>query len=245
MVFDLGETLLDFNLADRWHEHLKNEVIPDMIAVLGSHISSGAHRGAHPSLEPDSLHSLFYQKIARPPDKLQSMKSRIDEILRALSLTFTDSLKKELIAVFRNSLENYVSIYPDVVDTLQILREESHILGLWSNTPWQSPGEISLYFMQKFHIAHYFAYMFFSGDFEVRKPDPRTMEIVLENSGQNKEDMVYIGNSEVDIITGVNFNIPMVWINRENTPLPSSCPSPTFEIKSLTELPEMLRKLEK
>ncbi|MHA1777771.1 MAG: HAD family hydrolase [Promethearchaeota archaeon] len=239
LVFDLGETLLDFNLEGRWHDHLQWEVIPEMIMLVKSDTSSKHLK----NISEEELRLLFYQKIAQPPNKLLSMVTRIEDILTYLSIKPISSLINRIISVFERSLQPYVKIYPDVVDSLKFLRKNSNILGLWSNTPWQSPGFVSRSLMEKFQIAKYFDYMYFSGDFEVRKPNPKTMEIVLEQSGQKKEEMAYIGNSELDIITGVNFNIPTVWINRNSEQLSPSCPTPTIEINSLTELPKVISLL--
>ncbi|WP_457558479.1 HAD family hydrolase [Candidatus Harpocratesius sp.] len=253
LVFDLGETLLNFNQTGKWHERLKEEVVPEMISLLKQEIKRIERNPTFASqnkinseilkFESQNVHSIIYDSIALKEEKHRSMISRIKNYLLKLSLSSEQRIINSQLDVFQRNLEKYVSIYPDVHKTLKQLQKQKYILGLWSNTPWQSPGKITLSLMQKYHLTQYFDYIFFSGDYEVQKPDPKSLEIVLHESKQSKDEMVYIGNSVIDIITGVNFGIPTVWINRDGGVLTPQCPRPTLEISSLNELPEMIKNI--
>ena len=123
---------------------------------------------------------------------------------------------------------------------LKKLIETGYTLGLWSNTPWQSPGYMSEDLMNKMQIRHYFSTVQFSGDHENRKPNPETMEIIRNILACKKEQMIYIGNAEVDIQTGINYGIPTIWINRNDEKITKNGPIPNLSIKNLTSILDFL-----
>lgn len=89
------------------------------------------------------------------------MISRIKNYLLKLSLSPEPRIINSQLDVFQRNLDKYISIYRDVHKTLNLLQKQKYILGLWSNTPWQSPGRITLSLMQKYHLTQYFDYIFF------------------------------------------------------------------------------------
>lgn len=52
--------------------------------------------------------------------------------------------------------------------------------------------------------------------------------------------MVYIGDRDVDIKVSHNFGIPSIYLNRTAKELDNNCPKPTFTIKRLNELYDIL-----
>ncbi|MHA1521378.1 MAG: HAD family hydrolase [Promethearchaeota archaeon] len=237
LVFDLGETLINFNQQGVWHQNLQEKVIPQMYSALQ----------AFSSIESQVLNLNFehfcevvYSKIALKTQKHISMVTRVENFLKIFNLPLKNSIIRSQLEVFLKNLKQNATLYPDVHQFLENLKDLGYTLAIWSNTPWQSPGWIFHDILRSFDLHHYFTDLYFSGDYEIQKPDPRTLQIVAQNSGQKKENMVYIGNAEVDIITGSHFGISTVWINREERTLDPDCPQPSHEITHLDELMEIL-----
>ncbi|MHA1675397.1 MAG: HAD family hydrolase [Promethearchaeota archaeon] len=236
-VFDLGETLIDFNQQGIWHQNLQNEVIPRMYATLQAIPSLNSQLK---NLNFDHFSQVVYSKIALKEEKHRSMVSRVEKYLQIFDIPLETSTIRSQLEVFHQNLAENATIYPDVPQSLEKLKRNGYTIAMWSNTPWQSPGWIFHDILRSFHMYHYFTDLYFSGDYEIQKPDPRTLQIVARNSGQKKENMVYIGNAEVDIITGTDFGISTVWINREGRALAPDCPQPSLEITRLDELIDFL-----
>lgn len=239
LVFDLGETLIDFNQQGKWHENLLKEVIPDMFSNL-QNFSDNYIQNVVQNLQLESFSRLVYENIALKAQKHIAMTTRIKKYLQFFGFPITPAITACQISAFHTNLMKYAYLYEDVLPTLEYLKRQGYYLGLWSNTPWQSPGTIFHQIMKDFNIHHYFDYLFFSGDYEIQKPDPQTLQIVSTTSKIPKEQMVYIGNSEVDILTGERYGIPTVWINREGRKLNSDSPLPTLEIAKMGDLPSYL-----
>ncbi len=237
LVFDLGETLINFNQQGNWHQNLQKKVIPQMYATLQTIPSLNSQLK---NLNFDHFSQVVYSNIALKEEKHRSMVSRVEKYLQIFDIPPEHSTIRSQLEVFHQNLNQSATIYPDVHQSLEKLRKVGYTLAIWSNTPWQSPGWIFHDILRSYDLHHYFTDLYFSGDFEIQKPDSRTLQIVAENSGQKKENLVYIGNAEVDIITGTDFGIPTVWINREGRSLALDCPRPSLEITQLDELMKFL-----
>lgn len=234
LVFDLGETLIDFNMTGLWRDQMRLEVIPKMYSNLEAFQSEI-------SVFPD--YSTFldtaYGSIVKSGHPM-SMIRRVKNYLSTFQIPLSDEIIESQLTPFDQVFSTKAKIYPHVKSLLKTLKNLGYILGLWSNTPWQSPGYMSERVMNKFNIRDFFSVVHFSGDYEVRKPEARALEIVQESSKFKKEDMIYIGNAEVDIQTGTNYGIPTVWIKKNGDVLSEKCPAPTYELNSISELLSIL-----
>ena len=169
-----------------------------------------------------------------------SMIERLSLILKYYKIPTQDDLINLLLNDFYHNLISDAFLYPETIKVLKQLQEKGFVLGLWSNTPWQSPGFLMERIMEHFNIRKYFSFVLFSGDHGIRKPDPLTFDIVLKEVQLDKSQMIYIGNAEVDIKTGSNFGIPTIWVNREQNKLSEDCPTPEFIIEDLEGLFDLI-----
>ena len=72
-----------------------------------------------------------------------------------------------------------------------------------------------------------------------RKPEPDSCYKALELLGSSKEDTVYVGDSDVDILTAQNAGLDCIWLNMDGKKAPDNL-TITFEAKSLPEIGEFL-----
>lgn len=90
-------------------------------------------------------------------------------------------------------------------------------------------------------IDRFFDFFFLSEDLGVMKPDRRFFEAALSKMGVGPEDCLVIGDDyKVDIEGAMKVGIPQVWYNPKSSPLPEGATSPTFEIRHLAEMIELL-----
>ncbi len=79
-----------------------------------------------------------------------------------------------------------------------------------------------------------------SGRVGVSKPDPAVFEVLLERTGIDAADAVYVGDSLVDDVAGARAaGMRAVWVNRSGAANPTAI-VPDAEVRSLLELAEVL-----
>jgi FMN phosphatase YigB (HAD superfamily) len=234
LVFDLGETLLNFRKQHRWYDSLKNDAIPLMYNALSAKSSPNTFLlPAYTDFE-----QVVYAVIAKqnPQEKSMSMMRRIQEYFKVLKLPMQSHLLQAQMDAFFATFIPDAQLYEDTLDVLTDLQHQQYQLGLLSNTPWQCPGSLMDRLLQHFQILRYFSTRIYSGDWEISKPDPRTLQIVMEKANEKRENMIYIGNNSQDVEVAHRFGIPSVWINRLKENPTDFLFSPSFEIHSLKEL---------
>ncbi len=232
--FDLGETLINFNIPNKkWHSSLIGEVLLDMHATLTKN-----HHDFKGICTVKEFSKVGYKIISG--NRKPSMIKRLLLILEYYKIPVEEDLINLLLNDFYHNLISDAFLYPETIRVLEKLQGKELVLGLWSNTSWESPGFLMEKIMKHFKIRKYFSFVLFSGDHGVRKPDPLTFDIVLKMAQLDKSQMIYIGNAEVDIKTGSNFGIPVIWVNREQKELSKNCPTPKFIIKDLEGLFDLI-----
>lgn len=239
-MFDLGETLLNFNLEGKWRETLKNEVIPRMFTALLSQSKEFNQKRVDPNLFSETVYK--YIAVDGKEKKKVSMISRIKKYFEFFGIPQYATYIQSQIAAFASTMQERVKIYPEVRETLEWLSEQEYTLGMWSDTPWQCPGSLIEQYMRKYNIRKYFDVALFSGDREDKKPNPEVFQMVLDVAGKKKDQMVYIGNSKKDILTSKRFGIPIIWIDRIEAVhnLSEDTPQPDYIINSLIDLKDLL-----
>ena len=89
-------------------------------------------------------------------------------------------------------------------------------------------------------IENYFGKFFISEDMGTQKPAAKYFDIVFDELGISREEALIIGDSySSDITGGINAGVDTCWLNPK-----SAAPTgkaPTYEIKQLTELLEILQ----
>ncbi|QEE17614.1 HAD family hydrolase [Promethearchaeum syntrophicum] len=232
--FDLGETLINFNKPNKkWHSSLIGEVLPDMFMTLNK-----ISQGFKDICTVEEFSTIGYKIIST--NRKLSMIKRLSLILDNYNIPIKMDLINLLLADFYHNLISTATLYPESIKILKKLQNKGYVLGLWSNTPWESPGFMFEKIMKHFEIRRYFSVVLFSGDYGIRKPDPLTFDLVLKKAQVDKSRMIYIGNAEVDIKTGSNFGIPTIWVNRDQKKLSENVPTPEFIIKDLEGIFDLL-----
>ena len=89
-------------------------------------------------------------------------------------------------------------------------------------------------------IEKYFGKIFISEDLGTQKPNAKYFDIVFDALGISRDEALIIGDSySSDIMGGFNAGVDTCWLNSKNSPTPER--KPTYEIKKLTELLEILK----
>ena len=136
-------------------------------------------------------------------------------------------LAAHLNAIYRKHRYGDIELYPDVIPTFDILAPHFK-LGLLSN------GNT---YPERCGLEGRFAFVVFSQDVQVEKPDPKIFQITAERAGCELSQMLHVGDSLTNDVAGArNVGAPSVWLNRDGLPSDSDI-QPDYEITSLTEIP--------
>ena len=139
-------------------------------------------------------------------------------------------LAVHLNSIYRKHRFEDIELYPDVIPTFDVLAPHFK-LGLLSN------GNT---YPERCGLEGHFAFVVFSQDVQVEKPDPRIFEITSQRSGCELAQLLHVGDSlETDITGARSAGVPSVWLNREGLPNDTET-RPDYEVASLTEIPAIL-----
>ncbi|MYA98247.1 HAD family hydrolase [Candidatus Poribacteria bacterium] len=135
-------------------------------------------------------------------------------------------LAAHLNAIYRKHRYEDIELYPDVIPTFDALAPHFK-LGLLSN------GNT---YPERCGLDGRFAFVVFSQDVRVEKPDPKIFQITAERTGCELTQMLHVGDSLKNDVAGAkNVGAPSVWLNREGLPNDTNI-QPDYEVASLTEI---------
>ena len=187
-------------------------------------------------LTPRALKLTVDEMIAIRNQLAEEVKGEIWSLLEIRRRAFERTLEhvghpdKELAAhlnaVYRKHRYGDIELYPDVIPTFDALAPHFK-LGLLSNgnTYPESCG-----------LDGRFAFVVFSQDVQVEKPNPKIFQITAERAGCNLTKMLHVGDSlKSDVAGAKNVGAHTVWLNRDGLPNDTNI-QPDYEVTSLTEI---------
>ncbi|MDI7743016.1 HAD family hydrolase [Lysinibacillus fusiformis] len=130
-------------------------------------------------------------------------------------------------------------VYEDTYAVLDELKDQYQLVLLTNGAP--SLQNLKLEITPE--IRPYFDQVIISGDFGKGKPDAQLFEYMMDKAGITASEGIMVGdNLNTDIKGSASVGMKNVWINREGN-VNETDVEPTYEITSLTELLELLKKI--
>ena len=161
-------------------------------------------------------------------------RRRFQETLENLGAkNLNESFGLEINEHFLGLLPQKAHLIDGAVELLKYLlpKYELHIIS----NGWQ---DIQVNKMKSSEIYHYFGEIITNELAGTRKPDRRIFDYAVEFTKANLAESIMIGdNYEADILGAISANMDTVFYNPDNVPTGQK---PTFEIKRLIELKEIL-----
>ena len=119
-------------------------------------------------------------------------------------------------------------------------------LGLWANTRAAAETEVRGW-LGRAGLSHLFRWVVTSVDAGARKPAPQFFRYALARCGLTREDVLFVGNQlNTDVSGAEAFGIASVWLSGPDYRSTDDAPcnaSPTYSIRTLNDLPALLRRL--
>jgi len=190
LVFDLDGTLIDSaqdlcNSVNAALEHVGREALPD--PTIASFVGNGA-----PML---MRRSLALANGVTP--------EQVEEELQSRAYAF-------FLGYYREHKLDFTYAYEGVLEALKALRElhdapggTPRAMAVLTNKPVRPARRIC----EALGMADYFVQIYGGDSFEVKKPDPLGMRMLMEETGARPEETVMIGDSQVDVQTARNAGV--------------------------------------
>lgn len=235
VIFDLGETLLNFGRLDRnalfeeaavrSYEHLKklNQPVGSLWSYRLTHIW-----GVRWNLLKSWITGNDF-------DSLELLKS----YGKSRGFALDESQWEELNWQWYDGLSKLAHIEPGTADMLKTLRSMGLKVALLSNTfVHKSTLERHL---QAEGLLEFFDMTMYSYDFNYRKPDARIFKVAAERLNIDPHEAIYVGDRMDNDVTGATAAGMLPVLKKAYTNKNVRVPADTARIAAITELPDWIR----
>jgi len=168
-----------------------------------------------------------------------------DKLLERLGLKWNPRVIAAGVTAYRETSSAYLKTYSDIVPTLLKLRESGYLLGIVSEgravKQWQKLIQLG--------IQHLFHRVLISEEIKEETVTPKMFELVLKELGAFPRETVFVGNRlDTDILCANKAGIISVRMRKgehrvEEPKSPEMAPK--YEISKISEIFDVLKKLEK
>ena len=129
------------------------------------------------------------------------------------------------------------ALYPDVRESLDVLKDSGHTLAVLTNKPVRFSEKM----MERLGLGKHFVRIYGGNSFEPKKkPDPVGIHALLSETGLAKERTIMVGDSSVDIRTARNAAVRACGVTWGFQPETFVQEPPDFTIDHLRQLHERI-----
>ncbi len=222
IFFDADDTLMDFGRAERTalSEVLQELGIPPTPQILTRY---------------SEINRSYWKRLEQKTVTREELKyRRYEDLLAEFGYTHP---AEDIAARYEHRLGEQYFLIDGARELLATLAPDYHMY-LASN----GSRSVQHRRIDGTGLKHYFEGIFISQEVGFDKPDPRFFEVAFASIPHfRKEEAVIIGDSLTsDIAGGIHAGIRTVWFDPQGQP-PRPDLTPTATVKTLAELPELLR----
>jgi len=213
IIFDAYGTLFDVNSAA---EKCKDKI--------GSKWESFSNYWRTTQLEYTWLRSL----MKRHKDFWKITEDSLDKSMKVFNIN--PNMKSELLDLYK-----VLSPYPEVKETLQLLKEKNYKLSILSNgTPSLLNELVSSNNLKVFDD------IFSVEEVGIFKPDSKVYDIPVKKYKIEKREVAFLSANTWDVSGGGNYGFNAIWVNRNNIIFDNLDYSPENQINNLKHLLDII-----
>ena len=213
IIFDAYGTLFDVNSAA---EKCKNKI--------GSKWESFSNYWRTTQLEYTWLRSL----MKRHKDFWKITEDSLDKSMKVFNIN--PNMRSELLDLYK-----ILSPYPEVKETLQLLKEKNYKLSILSNgTPSLLNELVSGNNLKVFDD------IFSVEEVGIFKPDSKVYDIPVKKYKIEKREVAFLSANTWDVSGGGNYGFNAIWVNRNNIIFDNLDYSPENQINNLKHLLDII-----
>ena len=214
IIFDAYGTLFDVNSAA---EKCKDKI--------GKKWENFSNYWRTTQLEYTWLRNL----MGRHKDFWQITEDSLDKSMKVFEID--SSMKIDLLNLYK-----ILSTFPEVKDTLNILKEKKYKLAILSNGTPSLLNEL----VKSNNLDNIFDDVFSIEEVKAYKPDPKVYNIPIKKYQIQKNEVAYLSANTWDVSAGGNYGFNPIWVNRNNNIFDNLDFKPINEIKNLKNINELL-----
>ena len=213
IIFDAYGTLFDVNSAA---EKCKDKI--------GSKWESFSNYWRTTQLEYTWLRSL----MKRHKDFWKITEDSLDKSMKVFNIN--PNMKIQLLDLYK-----ILSPYPEVEETLQLLKEKNYKLSILSNgTPSLLNELVSSNNLKVFDD------IFSAEEVGIFKPDSKVYDIPIKKYKIEKNEVAFLSANTWDVSGGGNYGFNAIWVNRNNIIFDNLDYSPENQINNLKHLLDII-----
>ena len=213
IIFDAYGTLFDVNSAA---EKCKDKI--------GSKWENFSNYWRTTQLEYTWLRSL----MKRHKDFWKITEDSLDKSMKVFNIN--PNMKSELLDLYK-----ILSPYPEVKETLQLLKEKNYKLSILSNgTPSLLNELVSSNNLKVFDD------IFSAEEVGIFKPDSKVYDIPVKKYKIEKREVAFLSANTWDVSGGGNYGFNAIWVNRNNIIFDNLDYSPENQIDNLKHLLDII-----
>ena len=210
IIFDAYGTLFDVNSAA---EKCKNKI--------GDKWESFANYWRTTQLEYTWLRSL----MCKHKDFWEITEDSLDKSMKTYKIDF--KMKNELLDLYK-----LLSPFPEVKDTLKILKDRDYKLSILSNgTPSLLNELVSVN-----QLENLFDDIFSIEEVRIFKPSSKVYDIPIKKYNIQKNQVAFLSANTWDVSGGGNYGYNSIWVNRNKDIFDNLDYKPVHEIRELKDL---------
>ncbi len=162
----------------------------------------------------------------------------IEKVTGTEKIGIKDDVLKRFLEFYSDHLTEYTRPYPGVTETLDKL--SAYGKAVISN----KREELSQRLLEELGMASYFNHILGSNSTPEKKPSPLPVLTVLKREGLTPDQALMVGDSNLDIEAGRNAGVVTVGVGYGYRPLEALKGADFLIRESLSELPDILKKLQ-
>ena len=214
IIFDAYGTLFDVNSAA---EKCKDKI--------GTKWENFSNYWRTTQLEYTWLRSL----MSRHKDFWKVTEDSLDKSMKVFNIN--PNMRTELLDLYK-----ILSPYPEVKETLKLLREKSYKLSILSNGTPALLDEL----VRRNNLKNIFDDIFSVEEVGIFKPDSKVYELPVNKYNIKKDEILFLSANTWDVSGGGNYGYNSVWVNRNKNIFDNLDYQPLDEIHDLSELLEII-----
>jgi HAD superfamily hydrolase (TIGR01549 family) len=237
ILFDLGETLLNFGKIDTTKAFVEaGRLTYDYLKELSQPVGNFQFY-LWRNLVGLRLHHLISTITGNDFDSLSLLKK--NGLKKGLKLT--DEQWQQLNWLWYEPLSRIASIEPDLAQTLTKLTDAGIKLGIVSNT-FVHASSLDTH-LDRYKLLDFFDLRMYSYQFNCRKPNKEIFLTAAERIGVNPENIFFVGDRINKDVKGA-INAGMIPVLKDAyTNAGKKVPPGVIKINTIAELPELVEKI--
>ena len=202
VVFDIGQTLIEYNKPLNWSKSYR-PALERAAKAYNIHLSEIDFQKAIDILT-------IYNTRINPREYEVSSNKIFKEIFEKLTISQSNFIlfKSEFYAFFNNE----TSVYEDIIPILKELNSNGIVIATLSDVAYGMDNKFALADISK--IEDYIQYPITSNDVGFRKPNTKGLLYLSKKMNIPLSQMVMVGDEEKDIICANKAGVYSVLINR-------------------------------